>query len=555
MAVKGTQVGLDIGRYAAKAAWVRSRGNRFVVTRVESLRLPPDRQDNKAVIKSWIEKIGLPRAECVVGLSGQHAMFQPFTLAPGDQRTLEQAAGMEVLQFNEMASETMVYGYAPLELKPDERRMILAMARPMILDGLLELARTVGARAVDIVPGPVALFNAVMPCVEKVDAPLLLVNIGATATEVAVGVSGGLMFGRAFGSGGQMFTDALARAAGLPGTHAEAAKTRDASLQDETPRGAALRSCADLWITEFRSCLSVYRSSYGAVDQMPRRMLLAGKGATLRGLPEYLASKLGIEVVPLAQAVGPALGDDPAQFAVAVGLAVSGTEAATAPISLLPSPVRHELMFRRQKPFWVAAGVAAALVLGVSLVGGYRDTKRKEAVLETQRTSLKRRQQLVAELESVRKGTDYMISMSEPVNRLVRAGPLIRDLIATLAASIGERDWITTVCDADSYFSYQPPPEAAKMTPAGMRERRRQKAKTPLKGEDIVRHRRVIIEGFTRNPDLTSVRSLIEAIRGQKFVESADLLSADLEKASAFETESGRFDAGRFVIDVMLKEK
>ncbi len=555
MAAKGTHAGLDIGRYAAKAAWVRLRGKRFTVLRTESLRLPPDRQDNKVVIKSWVEKIGLARAECVVGLSGQHAMFQPFTLAPGDQRTLEQAAGMEVLQFNEMASETMVYGHAPLELRPGERRMLLAMARPMILDGLLEMARTIGARVVDLVPGPVALFNAVESCIEKHAAPLLLVNIGSASTEVAVGVPGGLMFGRAFGSGGQMFTDALGRAASLPGTHAEAAKTRDASLQDESPRGAALCSCADLWITEFRSCLSVYRSAYAAPDLLPKRMILAGKGAALRGLPEYLAAKLGIEVVPIAQAVGPALGEDPAQFAVAIGLALAGTEAAPTPISLLPSPVRHELLFRRQKPFWVAAGVAAALVLGVSLLGGYRDTKRKEAVLEAQRTSLKRRQQLVTEMESVRKGTDYMVSMSEPVNRLVRAGPLIRDLIATLAASIGERDWISMVCDADSYFSYQPPPDAAKLTPAGMRERRRQKAKTPLKGEDIVRHRRVILEGFTRNPDLTSVRTLIEAIRGQAFVESADLLSTDLEVASAHEAESGRFDARRFVIDVMLKEK
>jgi hypothetical protein len=139
------------------------------------------------------------------------------------------------------------------------------------------------------------------------------------------------------------------------------------------------------------------------------------------------------------------------------------------------------------------------------------------------------------------------------VNRLVRAGPLMRDLVVTLADSIGDRDWISMVCDADSYFSYQPPPDAAKMTPAGMRERRRQKAKTPPKGEDIVRHRRVIVEGFTRNPDLTSVRTLIEAIRAQKFIESADLLSDDLEVA--FEAESGRFDARRFVIDVMLKEK
>lgn len=544
-----------MGRHSVKAAWVKLRAKRPVVVRTEMLRLPPDSGDNKDIIESWIQKVGLSKARCVIGVPGQYAMFQPFTLAMNDQRTLDQVAAMEVLQFNDMASETMAYNFAPLEINEGERRMILAMARPTILEDSLDTAAEIGVQTINEVPSPLAVFNFFETFGEEHKSPCLYVNIGHSSTEVAVGSRMGLMFARAFLSGGQMFTESLARALGISSSQAESVKVKDGRLIPEDERNAPLRASADLWLTELASCMSVYKSLYQEPRLQPTKIVLSGNGAELEGMPEYVGEKMGLQTVPASSVVGSTATEEPGLFATAIGLAISGFDAAPVRISLLPPRVRDELEFRRQKPFWISSGIAAALIFAVSLAGGFRDFKRKEEHLNAQKTSLSHRQQLVTQIEAVKKGTDHMIEMAKPVDRMVRNGPLLRDIIAVISGSIGERDWISMVCDSDSYFWYEPfSPETPSTKRRGMRDHRRKKSKLPGKGEDPTRPNMIIVEGFTRSPDLKTVKSLIAQLSAQDYIEAADLLSDDLEVRSPFDKDSDRFNAVKFLIEIKLAE-
>jgi len=162
MARKGTVVGIDIGQYAVKAVWAERRGGTPIVTRMESLRLPTDRSDSGNIIGPWIEKMGIPAFPCVIGLPGAQSIFQPLFLPPEDLRTFEQATAMEVVKFNEMASETMIYGFSPISINPGERRLILSMARPSVLHDALGRARTLGLDVIDIVPTPAAASTVVL---------------------------------------------------------------------------------------------------------------------------------------------------------------------------------------------------------------------------------------------------------------------------------------------------------------------------------------------------------------------------------------------------------
>jgi hypothetical protein len=211
-------------------------------------------------------------------------------------------------------------------------------------------------------------------------------------------------------------------------------------------------------------------------------------------------------------------------------------------------------MFRRQKPYWIAASVAAALILAVSLVGGYRDIRRKQAQLGDQKRSLGRRQQLVAEIEAIRAGSAHIESMAEPVRRLVEVGPALRETVALIGRHKASNDWITVITDGVSYFEPEPlapDPDNARepLRAAEMRRRRRDAAGEPPPGLGSV-----IVEGYTRRSDLSTVKALIARLAEMKGVESADLLGDDkLVSDPAREARVGARTARRFVIDVRFR--
>lgn len=456
---------------------------------------------------------------------------------------------MEVIQFNEMASETMSYAYAPLALNPVETRLVLAMVRPTLLETILSRVTDLGLRPVDVVPLPVAVFNAMESVVDPHDEPYMAIHVGHTTTEVAVGSSGGFMFGRAFSSGGGMFTDAIAKARGVSASQAEAMKQDSAGI-GQTDSGDGLAAIADLWLTEVQSCLSVYRSVYPERTSSVQRIVLSGGAALLPGFARHVQDQLGIATTVIDALPGDPDHEQPGTFFAAAGLAVSGLEDPPVNLSLLPEQMRDEQSFRTQKPYWIAAAVTAALILGVSLVGGYRDQKRKEAHLQVVSANLKKMQDLKRDIELVRDHNKQLRDLAEPVRDMLEAGPLMRRLITLVANRMDTDDWLDMVCDADSYFSPQSFSDLSHVT---ARRGRRDKPRTHKEQGADDRFRHIIIQGYTRTPDLSTVKSLILKLENTDFVESADLLSDDRVIGSLVSTNTPRDpDAKVFLIELAL---
>ena len=551
MARAETVIGLDIGSHSVKAVWASVRRGKVHRKKRALLRLPPDATDKTAIIRPWIEKEGLAKAPCVLGLPGRQAMFQPFLVPPDDPRTLPQVASIEILKFNEMASESMVYGFTPFYVERGERRLLMAMSRPAVLEALLQFARDVGLNVIDIVPTPVALFNALEQRQDGYQTPCIHVNVGHSTSELVVGTPIGPMFARAFTVGGQMFTDALAQAKGLSAAQAEYQKISEGSLTgDDESVTAALQSVADLWVTEMQSCLSMYKNLYPQEPARPRRMILAGGAGRLDGLTDYVAGKLQLDVRSAKSLPVNTSGSDAADFAVAEGLAASGLGLARATISLLPWHVRDELTFRQQKPFWIAAGVTAVLILAASLVGGFRELKRGQKELGIQRAGLSRRQKLVGDIENIEAASRQVQAMAAPVHGLLAGAEHMRDLITLIADSKDDGDWITMVCDAESYFEIgeEAARERDKRASGGRRRRKDLKKRPPPSGK----LERVMVQGYTKQRDLSSVKALITDIAAADFVSAADLLSDDRLVPEAEMEEAVRARGIPFIIEVTL---
>lgn len=557
MAIRNQVLGLDIGRYAVKAVLAAPRGDRVELVRAETLRLPAGNFDRRAILARWIKENKLTGNRCVVSLSGQQAMFQPMFMVPGDPRTIEQAVSMEIVKMRDIAAETMTYGYAPFGGNQGERRILMAMVRPVVISEIMDLVRELELEVLDVLPAPVALFNALVP--SQGAGSTAFVHVGSSLTEVAVGGPDGLMFARAFAVGGQPFTDALAKVKQAQGPHAENLKTTgQCSIEDADPVvSAALKRVADQWVSEFQSCIAVFNSLFPRPTDRPTRLVLSGGGSLLQGFPAYIAKKTGLDTVSDIRLPVEGNFSTPPVWTIAAGLAHSALKPRPCAISLLPQVVRDEQDFRREKPFWIAAGVVAALMLIAGLVGGYCDFKRMEQHLNTQRASLERRRALVAQIEGVQARSRLIRDMTDPISKLLHIGPTVRDLLSLTAKSKDPNDWITLVSDGESYQSKSPSVVLGVPEPASSdRKKHIVTAVAEVATNRPARLEHMIIEGYTRKLDFSTVRALIDSLEAAHFVASADLLSDDkLVQTDPAESKGTDRRVKRFVIDVKVGER
>ncbi|MBA4389081.1 MAG: hypothetical protein C0404_13955, partial [Verrucomicrobia bacterium] len=243
-------------------------------------------------------------------------------------------------------------------------------------------------------------------------------------------------------------------------------------------------------------------------------------------------------------------------FAAAAGLALAGLEIETSSLSLLPSDLRDEMTFKQHKPFWVAAAVTAALILCVSVAGGYYESARMEKHKQGQLASIRARQQLKAEIETLKDRNEQINDVAKPLRAMLDSGPLMRDLLTLVADARSRNDAITVICDSDAYFRSDllsvPTPQQVQ---AARKERRRGVRPIDQKLEKA-RIDSVIIEGFTRTYNLSSVKRLISRLNSAPFVEAADLLSDD--RLAPLDSDFAKAIAPgttRFAIEVKLKRQ
>ena len=538
------------------------------VTRVETFALPLDTQDAPQLIRTWLEKIGIAHAFCSVALPGGSAIFQPGRLPHSDPRTPQQAAAMDLIQFNEMAGDNMRYAVHAFDTaaEPGHTFYLLAMARPMAIERMLQSALLLGVRTADLVPASVALYNALEPLAGPHTQPWIYLDIGHQQTDVAIGLPVGLLFARSVPLGGRAFTDAIAQAASLSPAQAEARKHAEAGL-DDPALGAALTAVADRWISQISSCLSVYRTQFGGAPFAPGQIVLTGGGARLRGLAARLCAQLRMPAIQAATLPGAAAAPDTQLWLgsadLAAGLAATALESAPAHISLLPAKLRDEIVFKEKKGYWIATAAFGALALGLFTAYGITVLQGDRRRMQEESERLKQCEKLVKQITDIRAHGNLIRSRAAPVLQILSAGPLARETLTLVANSIHPDDWITLFCDEASYLPRLPENEPLRPPPkrsafALFRDLRAGPAPAannpPLPADAPINSRPVfIIEGYTPDPSLATVKELLARLRTAPRVAKADLLADDrvLPPRGLPEKDASRLPAyRRFVIQI-----
>lgn len=567
-------VGLDIGALGIRAVWAQLHGGKLKVTRTEKMALPIDGNENPELIRSWLTQAGLRNGFVSAPISGSQVIFQPGRLPPEDPRTISQAAEMEAFRFNDMVGDTMSFSADGHEWHEGQRQYLMALIRESALNKVLDsFTPEYGVRPADLIPAPVALFAGVMSRLKKQDsvdvsAPLMLVDIGHSETKIAVGTAKGILFARVFSLGGKQFTEALAKGGALSLQQAETQKIREGSLEEGKAFSEFLRPVADRWYGQFSAVMAAYRSSFTGAPFAIKSVVLSGGGSLLGGFTEWLSQRSGYKVVHASGLPGDF---DISVYGTALGLAMTSLELPGVQyISLLPSALRDEVVFKEKKPYWIAAGITGSLALAVFAVGLIYSQGRVMAVLEQESAELRERQDIAKEIEKIRGETELLHKESRPLKKLLKGGPAAREMLSLISNSLSPDDWISLICDEETYMQSDAPEKLPKRKPVapvrpgffvpGFRDTNLDNSNVSeieqnvSLAPDASDFTVFIVEGYTPDLSLESVKAMITKIKSGSKIKKADLLSDDRVKSPAplppFVSKSVMPEMRRFVMRV-----
>jgi type IV pilus assembly protein PilM len=339
-------VGIDIGKSAIKVAEVRRTARGTELRRFGVALTPPgsvegglilDQQAVARTVGEVLRHAGVRTRRAVVSVTGQNVLARVLRLPPIPPEEVKQAIRWEAERH--------------LPFPVDEAVIDVQTVREVSENGVRQLEVLLAAAPEALVLTHIRTLEGAQLIVDAVEVGALamarglgqtegagthvLVNLGASTTDVAVVHNGVPQFTRTILLGGDALTRAITQVLKTDAASAEEAKIRYGLGWEEWPPHLAegvfatevSQALAEL-ITQVRRSLDFFRAQFAGV--VISDMILCGGGSGLRHLDHHLSSELELPVTianPLAvvrprshqekaaQAVAP-------QLTVATGLAL-----------------------------------------------------------------------------------------------------------------------------------------------------------------------------------------------------------------------------------------
>lgn len=326
------------------------------------------------------QRLKAGRSKVRYAISGQSVFTRFVKLPPLDDDNIEQLVTFEAQQHVPFPLDEVVWDYEILE-SAGEKEVLIVAIKGEALDELNESVTSTGLATSEVDVAPMALYNAFRAAYPGVNEPVLLIDIGAKATDLLY-IEGKRFFTRSVNRGGVSITSAIAKEYGIPFAEAEAHKTQTGLVAlggghteqlDETTAALAttIRNALGQLPAEISRTTNYYRSQHGG--NAPKRIVLAGGGANLPYTKEFFEEKLHLPVEyfnPVsAISVGKGvdtdkLGREAHLMGELIGLGLRAAGKSSINIDLVPTKVQAARTADKQKPFFI--GAAALFLAGIA---------------------------------------------------------------------------------------------------------------------------------------------------------------------------------------------
>lgn len=349
-------------------------------------------------IQELAKRLKVQRASIRYAISG-HAVFSRFVKMPPLQASnIDQLVTFEAQQNLPVPIQEVIWDYEILDTNQEKEALIVAI-KSEDLDAVNRAVVEQGLTTLEVDVAPNAIYNAFIANYGQPEETTLIIDLGAKATNL-IYAAGASFFTRSVAIGGSSISAAIAKEYQVPIAEAEHHKTSYGMVamgaghtQSLSEQVAALATVIRESITRLPSQIvqtnNFYRSQQGGAA--PQRVLLAGAGANLPYIREFLQEKLSLPVEmfnPLqVVAVSPSVDIDLLQanthtVGELVGLALRGAGKAKLNIDLVPSAVQLSREAEKRKPFYMAAAaitlLGAAAFAGLSAVAASKAAEREK---------------------------------------------------------------------------------------------------------------------------------------------------------------------------------
>lgn len=337
--------GLDIGSFATKAVVLSHQDKIPKLISFGTVLSPQpgmfsdkdiDLEAEAVAIKNLLASIKAPSSSVVVALPESKIFTRIIEDLPYlSDEELASAIRYSAEEFVPLPNDQVnLYWQIIFRSKPQNKTSVFVVASPKnIVNKYLKVLGMARLKTIAIETELIAATRVLIG--DNQFAPTtLMIQLGASSTDLAVVFRGLLLQTRSIGTGGMALTRAIAQYLNFEPTQAEEYKKVYGLLEDQLGGKIyqVLKPLADVIVSEARRMIQSFQIKN---PQNPvKRIVLLGGGAKLPGLVVYLANNLGLEVqeadpwyfIQKDKVVPPKLLSAAASYVVAVGLALREDE-------------------------------------------------------------------------------------------------------------------------------------------------------------------------------------------------------------------------------------
>ncbi len=340
-------LGIDVGSHTIKLTEFSGSGrNRMLRTMGRAL-LPPDVivdgsiKDHETVadiLRNLIYNCQPRIKRVATSISGYSVIVKRIHIPYSDEKEIEENLLIEAEKYVPFEIDDVYIDFCILEGDHDNTEgadIFLVAAKKEIVDAYASLLETIGLTPAVIDVDAFTLVNAFEMAFGDISEPAVLIDIGASKTNLNIIRNGMPVFARDMAFGGEQLTEAIQEATGLNRDDSEAAKvsgTKDEVLAEEIRQ--VVVEMADLWLEEIKKAINFFKAN-AKPEEFPTHIFLSGGCALLKDLDKHFSKGLGIEANRLNpfSGIGHSKEIDPAymdaispQMAISSGLAIRSAE-------------------------------------------------------------------------------------------------------------------------------------------------------------------------------------------------------------------------------------
>lgn len=301
--------GLDIGLQTIKAIQLEKRGENYAILAAGITPTPLGGFDSDLekdlipvadAIKKLITDSKIALKQAAISLP-EHLVFTRLVQLPylTDEEVASaiswQAEPYIPIPITEASIDYQIVGrQEPKGNFTGKVEVLLVAAPKSVISRYVKVAELAGIEVVEVETELLALARSITPLGQTV----LLADLGATSTDLAIVKNNQLVVSRSVPTGGNVLTKSVSSSLALTVEQAEEYK-KTYGLKNDQLEGKvkfAIEPAFKLIIDEMKKIIQYYKSEMGAEDQI-NVAVIAGGGANMSDITSVLAQNLGIEVI------------------------------------------------------------------------------------------------------------------------------------------------------------------------------------------------------------------------------------------------------------------